>query len=419
MPALTVSQLVETINSTLAGLDDVEVEGEVDEFKIIHNKWVTFQLKDANSSIGCFMTVWQYRTQVEDGMLVRVKGKPTLRNKGFFSFVLSSIQPSGEGALKRAFELLRQKLAQEGLFGVERKRPLPRFPQHVALITSRDAAAYSDFLKVLRGRQGGLTISFIHTQVQGEDAPRQLVAALEQANTDVEALDAIVLVRGGGSLEDLHAFNDETVIRAVAASRTPIIVGVGHERDITLAELAADVRASTPSNAAELLVSSRQELSLAVLRLHQQLRDVWAVQLRQHADAITHAVATLRAQTYVPAQRVARQLESLSGLRARLRQTVIMRREDVQRLCLILQQQSHDDLEQSQQRLAQLTRVLTTLSPEKTLRRGYTITRNAKGKIVTTAKQLKVGEVLDTQFSTSRVKSTVTGSDSQQSYDLI
>src|SRR3989344_4039448 len=136
MPALTVTQLITSINDALGVLEDIAVEGEIDEFKIIHNKWVTFQLKDAKSSVGCFMTVWQYRTQVENGMLVRVTGRPTLRNKGFFSFVIATMQPSGEGALKRAFELLRQKLTQEGLFAAERKRSLPPFPQHIALITS-------------------------------------------------------------------------------------------------------------------------------------------------------------------------------------------------------------------------------------------------------------------------------------------
>lgn len=415
---LTVTQLVEAINTALSVLEDVEVEGEVDEFKIIHNKWVTFQLKDEGSAIGCFMTVWQYRTQVEDGMLVRVKGRPALRNKGFFSFVLSSIQPSGEGALKRTFELLRQKLEREGLFAPERKRPLPRFPEHVVLITSRDGAAYSDFIKVLQGRQGGLTISFIHTQVQGEDAPRQVMAALEQANTSLENVDVIIMVRGGGSLEDLHAFNDEAVVRAVAGSRLPTIVGIGHERDVTLAELAADLRASTPSNAAELLVHSRQELELGVSRMQARLSDTLHNYLRTQMSAIAHGVNILRSRTNLPRQRVARQLESLSGFQARLHQTLQSRAEDVRRLQSVIRQYITDNQQQSHERLVQLSRVLHTLSPAKTLKRGYSITRTTKGKVVKAAAQLAVGEVITTQFADGRVKSTVSGTDTQQPFSF-
>ncbi len=418
MPALTVTQFITTVNEVLGVLADVEVEGEIDEFKIIHNKWVTFQLKDAQSSVGCFMTVWQYKTQVEDGMLVRVKGKPALRNKGFFSFVVTSLQPSGEGALKRAFILLQKKLDEEGLFAPDRKRPLPRFPQHVALITSRDAAAYSDFLKVLAGRQGGLTISFIHTQVQGEDAPRQLIAALEQANTALENLDAIIMVRGGGSLEDLQAFNDEAVIRAVAASRTPIIVGVGHERDTTLAELAADVRASTPSNAAELLVRSRQEQDLAISHLTQQLSQALTSQVRTKLTGVAHATAVLRAQTNLPKQRVARQLEQLVALRSRLRHTLHIKREQTVQLRSTLAEQVSDRVKQSQERATQIVRVLKSLSPEQTLQRGYSITRTANGQVIKRAGDIKLNETLETQFAEGKIKSTVTGNDSQKNFNF-
>lgn len=416
MTALTVTQLVTSINAALETLEGIVVEGEVDEFKIIHNKWVTFQLKDAGSSIGCFMTVWQYRTQVEDGMLVRVTGRPALRNKGFFSFVIATIQPSGEGALKRAFELMQQKLTREGLFAAERKRPLPPFPEHVALITSRDAAAYSDFLKVLQGRLGGLTVSFIHTQVQGEDAPRQLIAALDLANTHLDHLDAIIMVRGGGSLEDLQAFNDETVVRAVAASRTPIIVGVGHERDTTLAELAADVRASTPSNAAELLVRSRQELSLAVHRLSGQLSQAVTDEVRQQHAAIARATVVLRAQINIPRERVARQLEHLSGLRSRLMQTVSTRRDRIRQLRVALEQLTQERLRQVKERTDQTMRILKSLSPHQTLARGYSITRTVQGKVIKAASDLAHGEVIITQFAKGDIKSRVDGDDTQQNF---
>lgn len=355
---LTVSQLVEAVNLALEALETLSVEGEVDEYKVIHNKWVTFRLKDEESSVGCFMPIWDLKTAIEDGMLVRVTGEPKLRDKGFFSFVVKTVTPAGEGALKRAFELLRAKLTAEGLFAAERKRPLPEFPQHIAFITSRDAAAYSDFLKVLKGRQGGLFISFLHTQVQGVDAPRQIIEALSYANTDLKDLDAVVLVRGGGSLEDLHAFNDEAVIRAVAASRTPTIVGVGHERDITLAELAADVRASTPSNAAEILVRSRQEVLLRLSNWEQRLREGMRRELEQRELSLQHALQTLKSR--------------IAGTADRIRQ---------------------------------LSRLLESLSPQSVLARGYSITQSEAGRVVKRAQDVQVGERLLTRLAEGRLTS--------------
>lgn len=357
---LTVSQLVEAVNMVLSELEDVTVEGEVAEYKVIHNKWVTFQLKDERATVGCFMPVWDLKTQLEDGMLIRAVGRPRLREKGFFSFVLTAVTPAGEGALKRAFELLKKKLEVEGLFAPERKRALPTFPRHVALITSRDAAAYSDFVKVLQGRIGGLTISFLHTQVQGEDAPRQLVTALTRANTELQQVDVIVMVRGGGSLEDLQAFNDEGVVRAVAASRTPTVVGVGHERDSTLAELAADLRASTPSNAAELLVRSRQEILARLERWQTTLRHRIEQQIMEARHRVQHGMAVLKA-------RVASTL----------------------------------------QRVQQLVRMLHSLSPEETLKRGYSITRTSGGRVVKHARDVSTGDTIRTTLWKGEITSTV------------
>jgi len=386
--AITVSQFVEVINFTLEGaLGRITVEGEVDEFKIIHNKWVTFALKDAQSSVNCFMTVWQYKAQIEDGMKVKATGMPKLRNKGFFSFVLDSVIPSGEGALKRALQLLQRQLEAEGLFAQERKRMLPRFPQHVALITSRDAAAYKDFIKVLGGRMGGLTVAFLHTQVQGEDAPRQIREALEVANTELGNLDAIVLVRGGGSLEDLMAFNDEGVVRAVATSRTPTIVGIGHERDITLAELVADVRASTPSNAAELLVPSRQEVLAEIEGMNLRLKNGISQTIGQIQAQVTEAVHALKTRIASTSNQVMRRVESLVGLGQRLRFTVA----------------------QQDKQVTTMERVLASLSPTNTLKRGYSITKTADGTLVRSKRGIKSGETLTSVVQDGEITSTVVG----------
>lgn len=418
MPKLTVSQLVDAINQSLTDLDQVVVEGEVDEFKIVHSKWVTFQLKDETSTIGCFMTVWQYKTQIEDGMLVQAQGRPTLRNKGFFSFVVSKVQPTGEGALKRAFELLKQKLEQEGLFATERKRALPRFPQHIALITSREAAAYSDFIKVLTARHGGLTISFLHTQVQGADAPRQLTEALSYANTELPDLDAIVMVRGGGSLEDLQAFNDEMVVRTVAASRTPIIVGVGHERDTTLAELAADVRASTPSNAAELLMRTREEIQLSVENLRFGLSHALTNHLQQRQTAITHGLSVLRLRMTATQQKISQKIASLSSIQQRLHHQLDILRERLKLLRDQLQTLIQETFRQQRQRTEQVVRVLNSLSPAKTLARGYSITRTTKGQVVKSATKLKQNEVFTTTFAEGSLTARVAEIDSQSSFDF-
>lgn len=405
---LTVSQFVDLVNAAFDSLGPIAVEGEVSDYKVIHNKWVTFSLKDAESTVPCFMTVWQLRTQIEDGMLVRVIGKPALRNKGFFSFVLQNVIPSGEGALKRAFELLQQKLANEGLFAQERKRPLPKFPEHISLITSREAAAYTDFIKVLRERQGGLHISFIHTQVQGDDAPRQLIDALNTANTELQDLDVIVMVRGGGSLEDLQAFNDESVIRAVAASRTPIIVGVGHERDITLAELAADVRASTPSNAAELLVRSREELTAQVQTMTDRLNDRVQETIDNYQSNITHGIHALEVRFSSTRNEVLRRIDVLHGTYNRFQQEIVRSREYIIEYRRRLVHGYSFSLTHTDQKLKNIHRVLASLSPSNVLKRGFSITKDAQGYIIKHSKQLKPGDEVTTTLLDGSVTSNVT-----------
>ncbi len=382
---LTVSQCVAAINIALDSLGELTVEGEVSEFRVIQNKWVTFDVKDNTSVLKCFMTVWNLRTQIEDGMLVKVTGQPNLRAKGFLSFVVKNVRPSGEGSLKRALELLKNKLEQEGLFSLERKRTLPRFPEHIALITSRDAAAYHDFLKVLSARQGGLLISFIHTQVQGQDAPEQIISALATANTDLKNLGAIVLVRGGGSMEDMMAFNDEHVVRAVSASRTPIVVAIGHERDVCLSELVADVRASTPSNAAELLVKHREEVALDISRMTSSLS-------RSLTDHIAHTQSNIISMTHVMNNRLKVTSQNAQQLISRIASMSLRIR---------------DTLKTSQEKILGMRRILLALSPEQTLRRGYSITRTQSGIVMRNASDAKKGEEITTTLSKGSLTSVV------------
>lgn len=265
----TVSDFIAITNQTLEyAYPAVSIEGEVSGFKVNQGKFVFFDLKDDGGSIGCFMMVWQLRVPIEDGMKVIVTATPKLTQWGKFSLTVRAIRPSGEGNLKKSFELLKAKLDKEGLFAPERKRLLPEIPQHVAVISSTDAAGYKDFIKIVGDRWGGLRIDVAHVQVQGASAPDQIIRALKYFNEQEQLPEVIVLIRGGGSADDLSAFNDEPLVREIAASRVPTLVGVGHEVDVSLADLAADVRAATPSNAAQIIVPDRRE---TIRALHRQV----------------------------------------------------------------------------------------------------------------------------------------------------
>jgi exodeoxyribonuclease VII large subunit len=266
-PRFSVSDFIALTNQTLEyAYPAVEVEGEVASFKVNQGKYVFFDIKDAGGSVGCFMSVWQLRLAVEDGMKVVVTATPKLTPWGKFSLTVRSIRPSGEGSLKKSFELVRAKLEVEGIFSSERKRKLPLVPSHIAVISSTQAAGYADFIKILNDRWGGMQVDVAHVQVQGADAPDQMIRALQYFNSREKLPEVVVIIRGGGSADDLNAFNDELLVREIATSRIPTLVGVGHEVDVSLADMAADVRAATPSNAAQLLVPNRGDLIVGVRR---------------------------------------------------------------------------------------------------------------------------------------------------------
>lgn len=278
----SVGEFVALLNQTLEyAYPLVEIEGEVASFKVNQQKYVFFDLKDQSGIVGCFMTVFQLRIPIEDGMKVIVRAAPRLTMKGKFSLTVQSICPSGEGGIKKAFDLLKERLDKEGLFDAARKRSLPEIPQHIGVISSVQAAGYADFIKILDERFGGVRVEVANVQVQGEGAADQLIRAIEHFNTATDLPDVLVIVRGGGSADDLSTFNDERLVRAIASSRVPVLVGVGHEVDTTLADLAADVRAATPSNAAQLVVPDRQELLQRVG--HQRMRVLTHVETKLRA----------------------------------------------------------------------------------------------------------------------------------------
>lgn len=335
-------------------MPSVTIRGELANFRISKNRWVYFDLKDETATVRFFGTVYQLDTPLEDGMVLRVHGVPRLHAQYGFSVNVLHISPEGEGAIRRAAELLKSKLAAEGLFDESRKRPLPYPPARIGLVTSTESAAYADFIKVLHGRWRGVDIECADVQVQGEAAPAQITSAIEYFNQQPQPPDVLVITRGGGSPEDLYAFNTEQVTRAVASSRVPTLVAIGHEIDVTLAELAADLRASTPSNAAELLVPSREDA------------------LRQLDDA-------------------ARRLgEPLRILLARERYILD---EAGRGLAQVL---AHG-LERSRQDIMASGALLEALNPRAVMRRGYAIVHVRGGGLVRSVRQVRQGDIVSVE----------------------
>lgn len=316
VPRVSVSDFLAIANQVLeASLGPMEIEGEVASFKINQQKYVFFDLKDESGTISCFMMAWQLRLAVEDGMRVVVRATPKLTAWGKFSLTVQSITPVGEGQLRRSFELLKRRLAAEGLFDDSRKRPLPRLPGRVAVISSLQAAGYADFMKIAAERWGGGRFVVFPVAVQGAGAADQMIAALERAQQLAELPEVIVLIRGGGSADDLSAFNDELLVRAVAASRVPVLTGIGHETDESLCDLAADVRAATPSNAAQLLLLDKHEV-LRTVQLQVQTAGAVVQRAAQQVLEQVQAVSTQALAAW--RSRVDGELDRLQLMQARI-----------------------------------------------------------------------------------------------------
>ncbi len=382
--SISVSAFVAILNETLGfAYPEVVIQGEVSGFKINQNKWVFFDIKDDSATLGCFMPIYSLKVEVEDGMSVRLTGSPKLTNWGKFSFTVRNLELAGEGELKRAFELLKAKLEREGLFSPVRKRPLPPYPRRIGLVTSATSAAYRDFTKILAARWGGVELILADVAVQGQSAPDGLVAALGELNQLPESLDVIVVMRGGGSLEDLAAFNSEAVVRAIAASRTPVLTGIGHETDTSLADLAADLRAATPTDAARLVVPDR----------------------RQVAERVDHLLA---AQSGRLERRLGELASVIERSRAQLDHFVGRPVETLARLAERLERGFAQLVAQQSQRTTAAVRALGGYDPVATLRRGYSIVRH-RDAIVTDSNTVKVGDRLMIQLAKGNVGAEVHG----------
>lgn len=408
---LTVSQFIEQVNAVMA--DQVAwVEGEVCDLHISQGKWMYFSLKDEAAIVNCFAMLFRIKTPIEEGMKVRVWGVPRIYPKfGKFSINVEIVEPSGEGALKRAFELLKKKLEADGLFDPARKRRLPRFPEKIALVTSADAAAYTDFIKVLKARRGGIEINFISVAVQGREAAGEICAAIEQLNENYPDADVLILVRGGGSIEDLHAFNDESVVRTLARSRIPTMTGVGHERDVTLVDFVADVRASTPSNCAELLTPTREDLNAALNDLANKLVGGVVENIAAKERGIQRSVNKLHESVTDSVEKVqflAQQMVNVGRLFSMSLQKYAASTDNFGKNLRVLYT---ENLNRYGQKVTMMERVLTSMHPEKTLARGYSITKTLSGKVLRDASELKNGDSISTVLHRGIINSIINSFD--------
>lgn len=322
----SVSEFIEVCNQSLDyAFADVIVEGEVASFKVNQGKWVFFNLKEGEASVNCFMVISQLKTALTDGMKVRVKATPKLTRWGRFSLTVRQVLPVGEGSIKKSFELLKQKLTKEGLFDPARKRPILPGLSKIGIISSTGAAGYIDFLKILDNRWGGMELQTINTQVQGMAAAEQIIRALGYFNERAE-VEAIVIVRGGGSADDLAAFNDEGLARAIAASRIPVMTGIGHEVDESLADLAADVRASTPSNAAERLSPDRHEVWRRVEMIVQDAKRKILDQIRRDDEQLATNLANIKTKILEKINETSRHVDEKSRILQSLNPENVLKR---------------------------------------------------------------------------------------------
>jgi len=353
-------------------LQDLWVRGEISNFSQPRSGHLYFTLKDSESAMRCVMwkpSAMRLRFTPTDGMLVEAHGAMSIYPaQGQVQLYVDALRPAGEGALYQEFLRLRAQLEAEGLFDPSHKRPLPRLPKHIGVVTSATGAALHDILQTLNRRLPTLRVTVAPTPVQGVEAPAGIIAALKRLNS-LPDLDLIILARGGGSIEDLWAFNDEGVARAIFASRYPVISGVGHETDFTIADFVADLRAPTPTGAAELATPiTKEELRAALQGAEAQLTELINQQLEDLKQALQLAQSELRRSS--PRLRILNNIQRLDELQGRLERAI--------------QQQ----LQRKQNNLANASDRLASLNPQAVLKRGYAIiTDQATGQIISHTRQ--------------------------------
>lgn len=363
-------------------LSKMLVRGELSNYKMYPSGHHYFSLKDSEGTVRCVMfrgNAAALRFRPENGMQVIAAGRVSVFPRdGQYQLYCDRLTPEGAGELAVAFEQLKKKLAAEGLFDPARKKPLPRFPQKIALVTSVAGAAVRDMIRILGVRYPLAEVILVPVLVQGEGAAQDIAAALDLVNEN-RLSDIIITGRGGGSMEDLWAFNEECVARAISRSQIPVISAVGHEPDVTIADFVADVRASTPSNAAELAVPDQNDLYTRLGSVQEYLRKTAAGILGAHRQRLTFLAqnpALQNPERYFEGKRLLLDYQS-QALTHALEQYVNQRRE----------------------RLGRLAASLEAMSPLKVLGRGYTIAQTTQGQVVASVRQLAPGDLVHLKWS--------------------
>ncbi len=420
------------------GFGSLWLEAEISNFARPSSGHWYFSLKDASAQVRCCM--FRQRNMLlgfapRDGQKVLVRARIGLYEpRGEYQLVIDHMEDAGLGALKRQFDELAAKLAAEGLFAPERKRPLPALPKRIGVITSPSGAAIHDILHVLARRFAAIPVLLYPVAVQGAAAAAEIVAALNLAGRRAEC-DVLILARGGGSLEDLWAFNDEALARAIAACPIPVVSGIGHEIDFTIADFAADVRAATPSAAAEIVAPNAEEWAASLRRLGERLQRALRQRIDGHRERLRWLIA--RAELVSPAARLAQQGQRLDELEQRmlraLRQILADRRSalglSLSRLWQLspaarlqgtaarhaalfarLRAAGLKQLNRARERLAPLVRTLNAVSPLATLDRGYAIVSLEGGGILRDAKDAAAGTIIEARLSQGRIRAKVEGS---------
>ncbi len=395
MNELSVTELTAHIKGLLERdplLEDVWVEGEVSNCRNYASGHWYFSLKDDAASIRCVMWKFQAARQdhlPEDGGKFRMHGRVSVyADRGEYQLQVDRVEPAGLGELHARFEALKRKLAAEGLFEAERKRPLPAYPMRIGIVTSRQAAALRDVLNVLERRWPVAELLLAPTAVQGESAPPQIVRAL--AAVGAAGVDLVILTRGGGSLEDLWAFNDEAVARAIVACPVPVVAGVGHEIDFSIADFAADLRAPTPSAAAELATPDVGELRMSVDA--SRLRIERLVGRRVETAGEVHGQLQQRLARCAPSRRIAEARQDLSDFRDRMRRATAA------------------DLRLRRAGLQARAERLEAISPQAVLDRGFAlVSRDRDGSTVRRTGDVAPGEALRIRLSDGQIEALAAG----------
>jgi exodeoxyribonuclease VII large subunit len=389
---LTVSELNELIKGTLESqLDAIWVQGEISNFRVPPSGHYYFTLKDDKNQISAVMFRRQgmgLRFMPENGMAVLCLGRVSLYSvRGDLQLYVDDMEAQGQGALFLAFEQLKKKLAAEGLFATERKKPLPFLPRSIGIVTSDRGAALHDLLRILGDRYPERRVVIRPVKVQGDGAAVEIAEGIADLNR-FEEIDVMIVGRGGGSLEDLWAFNEEIVARAIGASKIPVVSAVGHEIDFTIADFAADARAPTPTAAAEMILPRKRDLLAQVEMLEDQLRRNMVLRLETARDHFRSLVKRLAD----PGRKLRENQQRLDELSV-----------DLLRRC-------HERLRQSKDRLAEIAGRLNALSPLAVLERGYSIAHKLpEERIVKSAAALEVGDAIRVTFAQGKALCRVEG----------